>query len=203
MPRGTWPDASRGLTPPVPRGTWPDASRGLTPPVPRDTWSVGVLRALDLRLLRLLRTRGHWAPLERVVLVFTRTGEHGMLWLVGAAAGATLDGHRRGLYLRAVWAVIGAYLVNIAAKHAIRRLRPVLEDLPALSPTVTGLSYPSAHSTTSFAAASVLARGLPAGPVYGCAGAMAVSRVYVGVHYPSDVAAGALLGGAVARVLAP
>ena len=126
-----------------------------------------------------------------------------MLWLVGSAAGATLDGRRRALYLRAVWVMIAAYLANIAAKHAIRRLRPVLEDLPALSPTVTGLSYPSAHSTTSFAAASILARGLPAGPLYGCAAAMALSRVYVGVHFPSDVAAGALLGTTLARVLAP
>ena len=77
----------------------------------------------------------------------------------------------------------------------VRRARPLLEDLPPLSSTVTELSYPSAHSTTSFAAArgALAARCRPP-PLYAGAGAMALSRVYVGVHYPTDVAAGAAAG---------
>ena len=160
-----------------------------------------MLRALDLGLLRLLRTRCHGPAMERAVLGFTRTGEHGMLWLAGSAAGALLDRPRRALYLRAMRVVATAYLTNIALKYVVRRRRPVLEDAPALSTTVTSLSYPSAHATTSFAAARVLSRGLPAVPLYACAGAMALSRPYVGVHYPSDVAAGALLGTAMAETL--
>ena len=153
-----------------------------------------MLRALDLALLRLLRRGGHAPPIERVVLLFTRTGEHGALWLAASAVGVAIDPGRRALYLRAMRVVVLAYLTNIALKHLVRRRRPVLADLPALSATVTSLSYPSAHATTSFAAARVLSRALPAGPLYACAGAMAISRPYVGVHYPSDVVAGALLG---------
>ena len=115
--------------------------------------------------------------------------------------GAALDTSRRPLYLRAIRVVSIGYLTNIAMKYLVRRPRPVLDDLPALSSTVTSLSYPSAHSTTSFAAARVLSRGLPAGPLYACAAAMAVSRIYVGVHYPTDIAAGAMLGTALAEVL--
>ncbi len=149
----------------------------------------------------MLRTRGHAPVLERLVLRFTRVGEHGALWLAGSALGAVLDHPRRAVYLRAIRVVSTGYLINIAMKHLVRRPRPVLDGLPALSSTVSGLSYPSAHSTTSFAAARVLAGGLPAPPLYACAAAMALSRVYAGVHYPSDIAAGALLGTSLAEVL--
>lgn len=156
---------------------------------------------MDLALLRVLRTRGHAPAAERAVLAFTRSGEHGLLWLAGCAAAAALDARRRPLYLRALRVVVGAYLTNIAMKYAVRRRRPVLDGLPALSSTVTSLSYPSAHSTTSFAAARVLSRELPTAPLYACAGAMALSRVYVGVHYPTDIAAGAALGTAMAELI--
>jgi len=87
-----------------------------------------------------------------------------------------------------------AYGVNYAVKVAVRRRRPELSDLPQLSPTVSRLSFPSAHATTSFAAARAFSGLVPAGALYGAAGAFAASRPYLGVHYPSDVVAGALLG---------
>ena len=156
---------------------------------------------MDLALLRVLRTRGHAPAVERAVLAFTRSGEHGSLWLAGCAAAAVLDSPRRPLYLRAIRVVVGAYLTNIAMKYAVRRRRPVLDGLPPLSSTVTSLSYPSAHSSTSFAAARVLSREMPAAPLYACASAMALSRVYVGVHYLTDIAAGAALGTAMAELI--
>jgi len=160
-----------------------------------------MLRAVDLGLLRLLRTRGHGPTVERGLLAYTRTGEHGALWLGLCVVGAAVDPGRRGLYSVVARVVALAYLANIALKYVVRRRRPMLEGLPPLSSTVTGLSYPSAHSTTSFAAARVLARELPAAPLYAAAAAMALSRTYVGVHYPSDVAAGALFGTAIADLL--
>jgi len=160
-----------------------------------------VLAALDLALLRLLRTRGHAPIVELAVLRFSRLGNHGSLWLALACAGAVLDGPRRSAYLRALRIVVLTVFLNYAVKISIRRARPLLEDLPPLSPTLSTLSYPSAHASTSFAGAAALSAAMPARPLRGVAVAMALSRPYIGIHYPSDVLAGAALGAAIAKLM--
>ena len=164
------------------------------------------LAALDLRLLRLLRTRGHSPPVEAVAINLARSGENGLLWYVIALGGAALGGRqRRDSYFLAIKVVLATLAANTVVKQTVRRARPVLEEeLPALTPVLSGRSYPSAHSSTSFAGARALsAAGLPAPPLYAVAVAMALSRPYHGVHYPSDILAGAALGDAVARFMTP
>ena len=91
--------------------------------------------------------------------------------------------------------VAGTFALNTTIKLIVRRPRPQLHGLPALTSTPTQLSFPSAHSSTSFAGARVYTRlGLPAPPLYALAALLAASRLYLGVHYPSDIIAGALLG---------
>jgi undecaprenyl-diphosphatase len=161
------------------------------------------LAALDLRLLRLLRTRGHAPGVERAVIRLAQAGENGLLWNAIATAGGMLSTRRRDDYVRAIEIVLVTLLLNTVIKYTVRRARPVLEEeLPALTPVLSGRSYPSAHASTSFAGARALAAaGLPAAPLRVLAVAMAVSRPYLGVHYPSDAVAGAFLGDAVARLM--
>jgi membrane-associated phospholipid phosphatase len=149
--------------------------------------------AADLRLYRAIRAAAR-PPLLEPVSRFSRLGEHALAWLVLGAVGMAVDAGRRGRWRRALLAVGGTYLLNTVVKLVIGRARPALEDLPALVATPTALSFPSAHASSSFAAARAYSALLPAAPLYGLAAAMALSRVYLGAHYPSDVAAGAVLG---------
>jgi membrane-associated phospholipid phosphatase len=155
---------------------------------------------LDERILRFARTRGHDARCERAVSGFSRLGEHGGMWIALGVAGAAIDvPERRADWARGVASVAGTYAANTALKRIVRRPRPRLAGLPPLTGTPTRLSFPSAHTATSFAGARRYSRmGLPAAPLYALAGALALSRLYLGVHYPSDLLAGALLGTAIA-----
>jgi hypothetical protein len=154
---------------------------------------------VDVRLYRLLRDHGTDSPLERPIRRFSSLGEHAAVWLTIGVAGAALDPARRGDWLRATRSVLIAYALNTLLKTVVRRRRPQLEKLPALIVTPTSLSFPSAHASSSFAAARAYSALLPRAPLYRAATAMALSRVYLGVHYPSDIAAGALLGTLVAN----
>ena len=128
---------------------------------------------------------------------YSHLGEHGALWLAGGTAAALVDRRRRRRWLRATAAVGAAYATSTSIKLAIGRKRPAIEDLPHLMATPTGLSFPSSHSTSSFAAARAFGALVPGAPLQLAALAMAFSRLYLGVHYPSDVAAGAALGTAI------
>jgi decaprenylphosphoryl-5-phosphoribose phosphatase len=167
-------------------------------------WALDALRGADTALLRLARTHGHARAAERAIAGFSRVGEHGAVWLAIGAAGYLTHRPARARWRRATFTVAGAYAANTALKLVFRRRRPLLNGLPALVGTPTQLSFPSAHAATSFAGALAFARvGVPGGVAYPLAISLSLSRIYLGVHYPSDVAGGALLGSTVALLCAP
>lgn len=129
-------------------------------------------------------------------------GEHSLGWLAAAALGAALWPARRTEFVTAGVGAFGAHAASVLIKRVVRRRRP---DHPAIAvgvATPSRLSFPSSHATSSTAAAILLGRatGAPAYLVAPAAaavcGSMLTSRLVLGVHYPTDVAAGALIGAA-------
>jgi membrane-associated phospholipid phosphatase len=125
-------------------------------------------------------------------------GEHSIGWVVVAALGAVLQPSRRRPWLLAGVGAFAAHAAAVLIKRVVRRPRPHHRAVAINVGTPSRLSFPSAHATSTSAAAVLLARAtgspLPALMVP----PMALSRLVLGVHYPSDVAAGVLVGVTVA-----
>jgi membrane-associated phospholipid phosphatase len=155
---------------------------------------IAALLRADMAILRVASTRGHAPAAVATAKRLSRLGEHAALWLAIGAAGAAFDVPRRPRWNRALRAIAITYVLNLVLKNVVRRRRPMLEGLPPLITTPTQLSFPSAHAASSFAAARAYAPLIGTRAVYPLAVAMAASRVYLGVHYPSDILAGATLG---------
>lgn len=154
------------------------------------------MKELDKKLLRTMRTRGHHPAIEKSALALSKSGENGYLWFGLGLAGAALDKRQRKQWLAA--SLIGPLAIgfNFLIKLVAKRPRPRLEGLPPLGGAPSSLSFPSAHATASFAAATAMSRLAPELKLafFGAAAVMAVSRPYLGMHYPSDIVAGAVLG---------
>ncbi len=127
-------------------------------------------------------------------------GEHSIGWLAVSAIGAILQPARRRSWLVAGGGAFAAHAAAVLIKRLVRRPRPHHPAVAVNVGTPSSLSFPSAHATSTTAAAVLLARatGLPL-PVM-LVPPMALSRVVLGVHYPSDVATGVAVGVAVAGV---
>jgi undecaprenyl-diphosphatase len=157
---------------------------------------------LDLRLLRAMRTRGHAPGLEKLMRALGRSGNNGGIWVVLClAVMAVTDSNGESWFICALLAP-AAIALNYAVKLAVKRPRPVLEGLPPLGGAPSSLSFPSAHATSSFAVATAMTRVDSLGALaFLLALALSLGRPYLGMHYPSDVLAGAVLGVALGLIV--
>jgi undecaprenyl-diphosphatase len=140
------------------------------------------------------RLRRPW--LTPLVRGYSRLGDNGLGWMAaGVAVGLAKDSPRLAVELPAV--VLAAFGLNVAVKRAVGRTRPVSGGLtPHLISSPRSSSFPSSHAATAAAGALAIAAGAPSLAPVAIAAAlvMAGSRVYLGVHHGSDIAAGLLLG---------
>ncbi len=138
--------------------------------------------------------------LDPAVSFYTTLGNSGLLWIGLSVLMLCFKPTRRAGCAALLAMLLGLVCTNIVLKHLVARPRPWL-DVAGLIPLVNEPdpnSFPSGHTCAAFAAAIAWYQTLPKRWM-GAAGivmavCMGLSRLYVGVHYPSDVLAGALVG---------
>nr|WP_312858042.1 phosphatase PAP2 family protein [Pseudonocardia pini] len=133
-------------------------------------------------------------------------GEHALGWLALGAVGAAVDRPRRAEWLWSAAAVAFAHGASIGVKRVVRRPRPDHPSVRVGVSTPSRLSFPSSHATSTTAAAVLYGGLLRSRAPLAVVPVMAVSRLVLGVHYPTDVATGVGLGagvGLVARRVIP
>lgn len=128
-------------------------------------------------------------------------GEHSLGWFALAGAGAVVDRPRRRRWLALGASAFASHAASVVIKRIVRRTRPHDERIRVGVGTPSRLSFPSSHATSTTAALVSLADlsgsklplvGVPV---------MMLSRMVLGVHYPTDTLAGAALGATTAKVI--
>ena len=135
----------------------------------------------------------------------TMLGDHGYFWIALTILLLFFRKTRRAALGSALAMIFTLLAVNIALKPLVARIRPyeVIEGLTILVAKESEFSFPSGHAANSLTCAWALFRALPRKfgvPVLVLAVLIALSRLYVGVHYPSDVICGAAIGIALAEL---
>ena len=163
----------------------PDPVGSVEIPVP--TGEVRLLAGVQKRLLAVPGSR-------QAAVTLSHVGEHALGWMVIAAAGMVVDPARRGRWAMVGIGSFGAHATSVVVKRVVRRRRPDHPSVAVGVGTPSQLSFPSSHatSTTAFALLAGSVTGVPVAPAL--VPVMLASRLVLGVHYPSDVVAGAAVG---------
>lgn len=140
------------------------------------------------------------AFLNPVLILYTHLGDCGLLWIAVSLILLSFRPTRKAGLVSLCAMLLGLLCTNVALKHLVGRARPWLtvEGLVPLVAEKDPNSFPSGHSCAAFAAAGAWCRTLPRRwwkvLAVLLAVLMAFSRLYVGVHFPSDVLVGTCVG---------
>ena len=163
------------------------------------------LAQFEGRILLWIQDSLRCAPVNALMRLFSFLGDGGMVWIVLTLILLLMKRTRRTGIACALSMVLTLIAVNLILKPLVARTRPyeLIEGLSLLVHAHADHSFPSGHSANSFACAWVLFRCLPKKwrvPPLILACLIALSRLFVGVHYPTDVLAGAGIGVLMAEI---
>ena len=154
--------------------------------------------SLDAAILLFLQNCVRTDILNPIMVCITHLGDAGILWILTGVILLIKPKTRRAGFDLLVCVALAFVFNDLIIKPLVARPRPfnTISDLTILVQAPTSYSFPSGHTNASFAAAYALTRsfGKKGAWAYLAAVLIAFSRCYVGVHYPSDVVAGMIVG---------
>lgn len=159
---------------------------------------IASILSVDNRLLGTIQRRVRCTFLDKAMPIITSFGTCGIIWGIIMAIFLRLPRYRRVGLIMLLTLALCALITNLILKPIVARPRPchVSPEVPLLIPCPMDYSFPSGHTVSSFAAAVLITF---ANPLFGIfafplAAVIAFSRLYLFVHYPSDVLAGSIFG---------
>ena len=157
------------------------------------------LLKLDGQILLLIQDHLRFDALNPFMIQFTKLGEFGIIWIIITILLLIPKKSRRAGLCSALALIASLCVTNFFLKNYVARVRPyeVVEGLNSLIGPVGEWSFPSGHASSGFAAATAIYKSRPRRVGVPCiilAVLMCWSRLYIGVHYPSDVICGAIIG---------
>lgn len=166
---------------------------------------IQLVQRLDDSILFFISNNMHSQILDRIMVILTSIGDNGFIWIIIALL-LMINKKYRSVGLMVLGALLlGTILGDGVLKPLFHRLRPSANILPSdlLITKPMSYSFPSGHTTSSFAAAGVLSKYLKkyAFGFFVLAALIAFSRMYLFVHYPTDIIAGIVLGLICSRII--
>ena len=192
--------------PPEPVAEGGGATASVAVPAAKQSNALTRIGAIDSALFLYINVLPRWRPLDWLMVRASRLMDLGEGWvilvLVVGVLGSTRDARLPLVVIAALW--LAMLTVNFPIKALFRRARPFVThvDTLVIGRLPVDWSFPSGHTAAAFAGAVLVSARIPgSGPwCYAYAVIVALSRVYLGVHYPSDVVIGAVIGTALALV---
>lgn len=161
---------------------------------------IELIQELDQQMLLWVAEHLRWPLLDPVMIFYTSLGNAGLAFIVAALIFVCIRSTRRAGATALTAMALGLIVTNLTIKPLVSRDRPwvVLEGFVSLVTSSDPNSFPSGHTCAAFAFGVALCVVLPQkwakAAALIAAALMGFSRLYVGVHFPSDVLAGAVIG---------